>query len=104
MKKKGNPKKRSKKITQDVTTKQYAERVHATRRLWERYGEIYTSSLRTILIKSILLGKTIEQEKQTNNYTRHLINIDNKYYNVIYDKKRREIVTFLPMKKEFDMH
>ncbi len=96
--KKGNPKKKSKKekVYLKLNSKTRAERIHATNRLEERYGIEYTAELRKSLISKILNNETINQFKQSNRVCRHIILHDKVFYNVVYDKKRQEIITFLP--------
>lgn len=80
-------------------SKAYNQRMHAKRRLKERYDIDYTPSLRTILINTIQRGNARFLRRTSNRTTVWRILIGSKSVICVYDKNRKEIVTFLPNKK-----
>lgn len=103
MVKKGNPRRKKKaRKGPDPKSKTYAERVHAGHRLEERYEIPYTTNLRLSLISKIKNNESKIIKKCSHRVTNHLVHLNGIDFNIIYDKSRKEIVTFLPMKKQFD--
>lgn len=101
--KKGPSKRKPKKSsTKFKDSKAISEFVHAGKRLVERYNIVYTWELRNRLIKYIRDNTNILlKEKQSLRVNRYIITSKNVVYDLIYDKKRKEIVTFLPMGEEY---
>jgi hypothetical protein len=69
---------------------------HSRRRVVERYGaELSEDNIRTIgrLIRE---GRSKLLRKDSINFSKHLVEFEGTEYRVVYDKKRRAVVTFLP--------
>lgn len=71
--------------------KHIAQRIHAKKRAKERYGVDFTTSDLKNLIDKIQNRKALLIEKQSLRLSVFKVDI----YYVVYDKKRKEIVTFL---------
>lgn len=94
--KKGPSKRKSRKNKTKPFTKADGERIHAGRRLWERYQIVYTDQLRNSLIKCIKNGNSSVSTKSSNRKIIHHLIHSGTMLILVYDKKRGEIVTFLP--------
>ncbi len=77
-------------------SKAVTARRHATLRAAERYGLVYDRDLRAQLLAAIRHGDSIVVERQSNRVRVHDISFDGRTVRVVYDRERREIVTFLP--------
>mgnify|MGYP006189081269 CR=1 FL=1 len=77
-------------------TKKRQQRRHAQKRALQRYGIDLTKSTRDALIKRIQSGDYEFCEKQSNRVTHFVMKLDGELVRLVYDKLRREIVTFLP--------
>lgn len=80
--------------------KHISERKHAKKRAIQRYDFRYNKQDRRNLIdiiqyKSKEHGIVIDAKCQTNRITKILLSYKGDQYYVVYDKKRKEIVTFL---------
>lgn len=69
---------------------------HARKRFLERLGVPLTQDFRDRIIGKIRRGETKVLEKPSNRVTKHRILIDGISFDVIYDRKRKTIVTVLP--------
>lgn len=73
------------------------QRLHARRRARERYGLNLSNKDITQIVRSIRSGGSISTTKQTNTRTLHVIIYDGQEMRVIYDNKRHNVCTFLPV-------
>ena len=80
-------------------SKKLSERIHARRRLKQRYEIDYTV-LRPQILKEVKQGKTITLEKQSIRVSLRLAKINGKIFKFVWDKERREVVTFLPIRQD----
>ncbi|HEX7277887.1 MAG TPA: hypothetical protein VF244_10975 [Acidimicrobiales bacterium] len=78
------------------TTKRDAERLHARIRARERYGIELGEASRSAIIRSIQTGTSTIVERQTNRVSVHDVDLDGQVVRVVYDRARKELVTFLP--------
>jgi len=81
----------------ELMRKQKAQRIHARRRAAERYGITLDSELRNALIAEIQRGVTTIMFRQSLRVSIHRVDLDGRVYRVVYDKRRKELVTFLPL-------
>lgn len=80
--------------------KSAAQRAHAKRRALERYGlEINRHQMREI-VKQIQSGKAKHLLTQSNRTSVKLVSFNNTELIAVYDKLRKNIVTFLPNKEQ----
>lgn len=77
-------------------TKKQCQQAHARRRAKERFGIRLTKAMRLDIIKKIGSNKTRKLGKQSLRVTGHEVEIEGKLLKVLYDKKRKSIVTILP--------
>jgi len=78
--------------------KKYTERIHAKRRFKQRFGkELNRFELKEI-VKNIQKNKYQFIEKQSRRVSLFLANIKDCDTIVAYDKRRRNIITFLEVK------
>jgi len=71
---------------------------HSRQRAWERYGIDLDKSLRRRIIQDIQNGRSTPIKTQSNRVTHHSIEVEGKRVRVVYDKRRKDIVTVLPQK------
>lgn len=81
------------------TNKKYAQRIHAKSRAKERYGIDFTAQKRNEIIKMIKHDHVVSRKKQTNRTSIITIRYGDQLIKLVYDKSRKEIVTFLPVKQ-----
>lgn len=72
-----------------------AQFIHAMRRAKERYGIEYTQELKKDFIHQIQTSQAVHVEKKSGRVSTFLVNYQGKVLKVVYDNKRKEIVTFL---------
>lgn len=73
-----------------------AQRRHARVRAMERYGMELGPATRGRIIDAIRTGRSSMVERQTLRVSVHDVTIDERIVRVVYDRRRKEIVTFLP--------
>ena len=73
-------------------------RRHAKKRLLERYGLKVNRNILRQIVGKIQKNKVEVIGKSSNSRTLFYVWIDNVKIKVVYDKKRKEIVTALPIK------
>ena len=78
-------------------SKKRNQSIHAKRRALERYDLDINRKSRMGIISLIQNNHTIERKKQSNRVTIHTLNYNGKIIKVVYDKDRKNIVTFLPI-------
>jgi len=81
-----------------VLTKLESERIHAKQRFLERYGLDFNRHVRREFERLIICNQGYLVEKQSNRITVYDVIYEGKVYRVVYDKKRKTIVTALPGK------
>jgi len=69
---------------------------HARNKAKIRYNIDLTKKLNKHFIKLIQQNKTEKAYKQSNTKTIHTVQYMNKKYNIVYDRKEKSIITFLP--------
>ena len=72
------------------------QRAHAKRRLRERHGILAHNDTRKVLIKAVQDQEAKLIERQSNRVTVWEHVVGGELFRFVYDKKRKEIVTFLP--------
>jgi hypothetical protein len=79
-------------------SKQKAQRLHARRRALERYGMEVGNGTRQQIINAIRQGRSTHVESQSHRISVHDVTLAHEELTVrvVYDKHRKEIVTFLP--------
>ena len=77
-------------------TKAKSQVVHAQRRALERYGLNVNEKTNRQFVNMIQAGKATLLQKQSLRVAKYRIEFEEKTYIVIYDRKRKTIVTFLP--------
>ena len=77
-------------------SKKEAERKHSKRRAYERYNFELTKEMRSRIIGIIRNQKASFLGRTSRNRTIWMVELDRKFFKVVYDKKRHELVTFLP--------
>lgn len=78
-----------------TNAKRLAQRVHAKRRAEERYGLVVNKDTRRKLLECIWNGRTTFVMKQSLRVSVFDVEFEGETYRVVYDKIRKEIVTFL---------
>lgn len=81
-------------------TKKTSQSMHARKRAIERFGLKYNRFVRKELVKMIQNGKAEFIEKQSNRVSKWRILYDGRWIDVIYDGRRKTIVTFLYIDEE----
>lgn len=76
--------------------KALAQRLHAKKRASQRFGLALTTADLRQIAESIRRGNSTPIERQSNRVTLHRVEFKGEQYRVVYDRKRKEIVTFLP--------
>ena len=79
-------------------SKKQSEIVHARRRALMRYGLNCGPRTRENLVRIIREGEGIFLSKKSNRVSAFAVFYENVWYPVVYDRNRKEIVTFLPAK------
>lgn len=79
-----------------MQSKKKSERIHAHRNALLRYGISYGQKMRKGLIEKIQRGEAIFLESTSNRARNFAVSYEGEVYPVVYDKQRKEIVTFLP--------
>lgn len=78
-------------------TKTQSERRHAKKRAFERYGLVLNKfDFQTIILR-IQTNKAKFIERQTNRITIWELTVHDILCRVVYDKQRKQIVSFLPL-------
>lgn len=77
-------------------TKKEAQVIHAKRRALERYGLHANAAVRRELVSKIRNQEAELLERQSLRVGKYKLEHDGEEYTVIYDRKRKTIVTFLP--------
>lgn len=78
-------------------TKSTAQRLHAKRRAKQRYGlELKREDLAAIA-RQIQSGHSTCVAKQSVRVTIHRLEWQGTYFEVVYDRERKNVVTFLPL-------
>ena len=77
-------------------TKRHAERIHAKRRASQRYGITLNKYQYREISKMIMKGQEFVLSRPSLARTIYLIEYMGKQMKVVYDKKRHQVVTFLP--------
>jgi len=72
-------------------SKKQSQEIHARRRAYERYGVFILPGAMDALVKTIQKGRAQFVKRQSNRIS--IFDVDNK--RVVYDRKRKTIVTFL---------
>jgi hypothetical protein len=75
--------------------KAVAQRLHAYGRALLRYDIELTDELHKRLIRAVQNGRSTPIEKQSLRLSVHEYNLDGKMIRFVYDKQRKQIVTFL---------
>jgi len=78
-------------------TRVQKQRIHATRRAKQRYGLELDKSDIDKIINLIQNRGAVETKKLTNARTLHVIQYKEQELKVIYDKKRHNVCTFMPI-------
>ncbi|MFA5152736.1 MAG: hypothetical protein WC554_09270 [Clostridia bacterium] len=73
------------------------QRLHARRRARERYDLELTNADITRIVGAIRHGESVSTKKLTNTRTLHVVNFNEQMMRVIYDNKRHNVCTFLPL-------
>jgi hypothetical protein len=81
-------------------TKSQAERQHAKRRARERYGIAFNSQMNKNLIAQIQRGEARLVRRQSQRVSVWDVEIAGGPARVVYDRDRKQIVTFLPLALE----
>lgn len=77
-------------------TKAEAQAIHARKRARERHGvELGADSLRKI-VDVIQSSRSRLVERQSLRVSVHDVDLDGATYRVVYDRNRKQVVTFLP--------
>ncbi len=84
-------------------TKCHAERIHAKRRAEERYGVTLNKHDYKEISKSIMRGEQAVLKRQSLARTIYLIDYQGQQLKAVYDKKRHQVVTFLPIEEDFKL-
>lgn len=77
-------------------TKKQAQRIHARTRFKQRCNIEFTRKMRFYFINCIQNWKAEFLEKQSLRVSLFRVMYEGKSFKVVYDKKRKEIVTVLP--------
>lgn len=75
--------------------KKLAQRFHAAERADSRFGIHYNRHVRREIIKQIQSQKATFIDKQSLRLSRWLVKVEDQDVVVVYDKNRKEVVTFL---------
>lgn len=78
-----------------MSSKKNNQRIHAKKRAEERFGIQLNKSKRKELIKMILNGNARHLEKISNRLSKFRVKFEDTLMDLVYDKSRKNIVTFL---------
>jgi hypothetical protein len=77
--------------------KRESQRIHATRRALKRYKLTFSKKIRNSFIRRIQENEdVVHLESRSKRVSVFAIRHENRWVPVVYDNKRKEIVTFLP--------
>lgn len=79
-----------------MSSKKKSQRNHARIRALQRFGIRYGNDMRNCLVRKIQSGDAIFLERNSLRCGNFAVNYQRQWYPVVYDNKRKEIVTFLP--------
>jgi hypothetical protein len=79
-----------------MSSKKVCQRIHAKRRLEERFGFTVNRHEFRELVQQITSGKAEHLESQSNRVSIKAVTFKGKKIAVAYDKSRQTIITFLP--------
>lgn len=71
-------------------------RRHAKRRAYERYGIVIGNSRLEKVVKAIQRNKGKFIQRYSNRVTEWEVTLEEEVCRVLYDKERKQIITFLP--------
>jgi hypothetical protein len=81
-------------------TKADAQRIHAERRCFERYGAHLTDVMHEALVRQIQRGDAKLLEKQSLRLSLYRVSWEGEPMRVVYDRNRKTLVTFLPLEAQ----
>lgn len=84
--------------------KKRSEREHAKRRALERYDLTFTKTIRYALLDKIKRSDGTFLFRQSRRISIWEVDHENKKYRIVYDKDRKEIVTFLPPEEPLEQN
>lgn len=79
-----------------ATTKKQAQRIHAKKRFLERYRLDFTKELRREFVRIIQDGRARCLATQSNRISIFSVPYEGRWFEVVYDKTRHQVVTCLP--------
>lgn len=86
-------------MSKKLSSKGKCQRKHAKRRALERYGIDFTHQNMIDLKHHIMSGRSQNVVTQSNRVTIHTLEWQGQTVRVVYDKLRKNIVSFLPLDK-----
>lgn len=89
-------------MTKKKMDKTTSLKIHAKNRAKERHGLNFNHLTRKFFLDEIKKGNSTFIKKESNRRTVHQIKYKEKFYLVIYDKLRGQIITFLPDKNNIE--
>lgn len=84
--------------------KKRSEREHAKRRALERYDLTFTKAIRYALLDKIKRSEGTFLFRQSRRISIWEVEHENKKYRIVYDRNRKEIVTFLPLESPLEQN
>lgn len=78
-----------------MSGKQRAQRRHARGRALERYGLEFGPATRDAVLRAIQTGRSTHVAKQSHRVSVHDVDVEGATVRVVYDRQRKEVVTFL---------
>lgn len=81
---------------ENMQSKKLCQRKHAQRRAFERYDFPFTRMQRKEIVSIIQRGEALFMRKCSNRVSEFIVSYGDKKMRVLYDRKRHEIITFLP--------
>lgn len=75
--------------------KRRAQQRHARVRAQERYGLEFGPATREAVLRAIQTGRSEHVAKQSHRVSVHDVEVDGATVRVVYDRQRKEVVTFL---------
>jgi hypothetical protein len=79
-----------------MTSKKTNQRNHARKRAGERYELGFRKDERKYFVREIQGGRAVFLEKSSHRVSKFAVKYEGEWYPVVYDKNRKEIITFLP--------
>lgn len=76
---------------------------HAKRRAASRYDSLFTNNDINVISTKIQSGLALYSEKISNTRSLHIIQYNDKYIRVVYDKMKKAPATFLPIYDKRDL-